>query len=70
MSNKKNTGAYFREIIDLIKINIKSLENDKKKYSKFRFFVTGISLNLRIRKRQLKGYEKKLQKYLDEGWIE
>ena len=50
--------------------NLTSLEKEKIKYSRFRKFIFGISLNIRIRKRQIQKMKEELQKKIDDGWVE
>ena len=68
MLNKIHMGQYFQEIIDEIKLNIAMLEKERQnsRIPKLRFISM---INLRIRKRQLKNYQEKVEKYKDEGWI-
>ena len=70
MSNKKETGDYYRKQILILKKNIEILEMESKLYSRIPKFFRGISLNLRIRKSQLKRKQRKLEQYIEDGWAE
>lgn len=66
--NKKDTGDYYRNIISELEKNLTTLENDKKKYSRFPRFIKGISFNIWKRKRQINGYKKTLARYIKDGY--
>lgn len=70
VENKKISGDIIRSQIKIMEENLASLEKEKIKYSKFRKFISGISLNIRIRKRQIQKRKEELQRKIDEGWIE
>ena len=70
MNNKKKQGDYYRTMIKEIEDNLLMLEFDRKRYGRFRRFVMGINRNIRIRKGQLKYYEKTLAKAIKDGWAE
>lgn len=69
-SNKKATGDYYRNIIQVISTNIVILHDERQKYGRFLQFVKGINRNLRDRKRQLNYYENLLSEYIKEGRAE
>jgi len=55
--------------LESLKLNLKSLEKAKERYGRIRRFVTGININIRLRKSQIARYERRIQRYLEEGRI-
>lgn len=66
--DKKEQGDYFRNIISVLEKNLESLQSEKNKYSRFPRFIKGISFNIWNRKRQIKGYQKTLNRYIKDGY--
>lgn len=70
MSNRSETGDYYRRIIKLLEYNIESLENERIKYGRFKRFVKGIDKNLKSRRKDLEYYNNLLNDYIKNDWAE
>ena len=70
MNNKLYTGNQMRFRLKTLKRRLKILEEEKIEFGKWKRFVHVVNMRIRIKKSQIKRYEKRIEHYLEIGRIE